>query len=60
MLFLVCLGAFFYRRAILKVKGELENTIGHLNEELAEAADYVRNSLPLPIKSEQLSARLKK
>ncbi len=51
MFFLICLGAFFYRRAILKVEGELENTIVQLNDELAEAADYVRNSLPLPITS---------
>jgi sigma-B regulation protein RsbU (phosphoserine phosphatase) len=57
MFCLICLGAFFYRRAILKVEGELENTIGQLNRELAEAADYVRNSLPLPIKSEQLTAQ---
>ena len=57
MFCLICLGAFFYRRAILKVEGELENTIGHLKKELAEAAEYVRNSLPFPIKSEQLTAQ---
>jgi sigma-B regulation protein RsbU (phosphoserine phosphatase) len=57
MFFLICLGAFFYRRAMLKVEGELENTIGHLNNELAEAAEYVKNSLPNPIKSEVLTTQ---
>ncbi len=57
MFFLICLGAFFYRRAMLKVEGQLENTIEHLNEELAEAADYVKNSLPNPIKSKVLATQ---
>jgi sigma-B regulation protein RsbU (phosphoserine phosphatase) len=57
MFFIICLGAFFYRRAMLKVEGELENTIGRLNEELAEAADYVKNSLPNPINSEVLTTQ---
>jgi sigma-B regulation protein RsbU (phosphoserine phosphatase) len=57
MFFLICLGAFFYRRAMLKVEGQLENTIECLNEELAEAADYVKNSLPTPIESKALTTQ---
>ncbi|MBW2411709.1 MAG: serine/threonine-protein phosphatase [Deltaproteobacteria bacterium] len=57
MFFLICLGAFFYRRAMLKVEGQLEHTIDQLQAELSEAADYVKSSLPSPLKSKVLATQ---